>query len=46
MTSAQEAPAAASAAKVHEFTTDLVVHRRHAAADGVVALDLSAPAGR
>ena len=45
MTSAQEAPAVASAAKVHEFTTDLVVHRRHAAADGVVALDLVDPQG-
>jgi ferredoxin-NADP reductase len=45
MTSAEEAPAVASAAKVHEFTTDLVVHRRHAAADGVVALDLVDPQG-
>ena len=45
MTSAQEAPAVASAPKVHEFTTDLVVHRRHAAADGVVALDLVDPQG-
>jgi len=45
MTSAQEAPAVASAAKVHEFTTDLVVHRRHAAADSVVALDLVDPQG-
>jgi ferredoxin-NADP reductase len=45
MTSAQAAPAVASAAKVHEFTTDLVVHRRHAAADGVVALDLVHPHG-
>jgi len=43
MTSAQEAPVVASAATVHEFTTDLVVHRRHAAADGVVALDLVDP---
>jgi ferredoxin-NADP reductase len=34
-----------SAAKVREFTTDLVVHRRHAAADGVVALDLVDPQG-
>jgi ferredoxin-NADP reductase len=45
MTSALEAPAAASAAKVREFTTDLVVHRRHAAADGVAALDLVHPQG-
>jgi ferredoxin-NADP reductase len=45
MTFTQEAPAVASAAKVHEFTTDLVVHRRHAAADGVVALDLVDPDG-
>jgi ferredoxin-NADP reductase len=45
MTSAQEAPVVASAAKVHEFTTDLVVQRRHAAADGVVALDLAHPGG-
>ena len=29
-----------AAAKVHEFTTNLVVTRRHDAADGVVALDL------
>jgi ferredoxin-NADP reductase len=43
MTSTQEAPAVASAAKVHEFTTDLVVHRRHVAADSVVALDLVDP---
>lgn len=42
---AQEAPVVASAAKVREFTTDLVVHRRHAAADGVVALDLVDPQG-
>lgn len=45
MTSAQEAPAVVSAAKVHEFTTDLVVQRRRAAADGVVALDLAHPGG-
>jgi ferredoxin-NADP reductase len=45
MTSAQEAPAMASAAKVHEYTTDLVVHRRHKAADGVAALDLVDPQG-
>jgi ferredoxin-NADP reductase len=45
MTSTQEAPAVASAARVHEFTTDLTVHRRHAAADGVVALDLVDPQG-
>src|SRR6202048_2633666 len=45
MTSAQEAPAVASAAKVHEYTTDLVVHRRHEAADGVAALDLVDPQG-
>ena len=45
MTSAREAPIVASAAKVHEFTTDLVVQRRHAAADGVVALDLVHPGG-
>jgi len=45
MTSTQEAPIVASAAKVHEFTTDLVVQRRHAAADGVVALDLVHPGG-
>jgi ferredoxin-NADP reductase len=43
MTSTQEAAHVASAAKVHEFTTDLVVHRRHAAADDVVALDLVNP---
>jgi ferredoxin-NADP reductase len=34
-----------SAAKVYEFTTDLVVHRRHVAADCVVALDLVDPQG-
>jgi ferredoxin-NADP reductase len=45
MTSAHAASVAVSAAKVHEFTTDLVVHRRHAAADGVVALDLVHPHG-
>jgi ferredoxin-NADP reductase len=45
MTTAQEASPASSAAKVLEFTTDLVVHRRHVAADGVVALDLKHPQG-
>lgn len=46
MTSTEVAPAvASSAAKVREFTTDLVVHRRHTAADGVVALDLVDPQG-
>src|ERR1700752_5312766 len=45
MTSAQEAPVVASAAKVHELTIDLIVQRRHAAADGVVALDLVHPGG-
>jgi ferredoxin-NADP reductase len=30
---------------VHEFTAELVVNRRHAAADGVVALDLVHPGG-
>ena len=45
MTSTEEALVVASAAKVHEFMTDLVVHRRHAAADGVVALDLVDPQG-
>jgi ferredoxin-NADP reductase len=45
MISTQKAPSAATAAKVREFTTDLVVHRRHEAADGVVALDLVDPAG-
>jgi ferredoxin-NADP reductase len=44
MTSAQEAPVSTSA-KVHEFTTEVVVHRRHAAAEGVVALDLVDPHG-
>jgi ferredoxin-NADP reductase len=45
MTSAQEAPVVASAAKVHEFTTDLVVNRRQTAADGVLALELVDPHG-
>lgn len=45
MTSTYQVPVAATAAKVHEFTTDLVVRRRHAAADGVVALDLVDPQG-
>jgi len=45
MTSTEDAPVVASAAKVHEFTIDLVVHRRHAAADGVAALDLVDPHG-
>jgi ferredoxin-NADP reductase len=44
MASAQDA-AVSTSAKVHEFTTELVVHRRHTAADGVVALDLVDPAG-
>jgi ferredoxin-NADP reductase len=35
----------ASAAKVHEFTTDVVVNRRQAAAEGVVALELVDPQG-
>ena len=43
MTTAQATPAMVSGAKVHEFTTDLVVRRRHPAADGVVVLDLVAP---
>ena len=43
MTSTQEVPA--SAPKVHEFTSDLVVHRRHAAANGVVAVELADPQG-
>src|SRR6516165_8740169 len=34
-----------TSAQVREFTIDLVVHRRHAAADGVVALDLADPQG-
>ena len=45
MTSVQEVSTGASSARVHEFTTDLVVQRRHAAADGVVALDLVDPHG-
>jgi ferredoxin-NADP reductase len=45
MTAAQETPVVASAAKVHEFTTDLVVNRRQAAADGVLALELVDPQG-
>jgi ferredoxin-NADP reductase len=44
MTSAQQGAPATSAA-VHEFTAELVVHRRHAPADGVAALDLVDPAG-
>jgi ferredoxin-NADP reductase len=44
MTSPQEAVVSASA-KVHEFTTELVVHQRHTAAEGVVALDLVDPHG-
>jgi hypothetical protein len=43
MTTAQATPAMVSGAKVHEFTTDLVVRRRHPAADGVVVLDLVDP---
>src|SRR4051794_37522480 len=39
------APIAAPAAKVHEFTTDLVVRHRHTAADGVAAIDLVHPHG-
>jgi ferredoxin-NADP reductase len=45
MTTAQEAPVAVSTAKVREFTADLVVQRRHTAAEGVVALDLVDPRG-
>ena len=45
MTAVQEVSAAPSRAKVHEFTTDVLVQRRHAAADGVVALDLVDPQG-
>ena len=45
MTFAQEDGVVASAAKVHEFTTELIVHRRHAVADAVVALDLVDPQG-
>lgn len=41
MTSSQEAPVAVSAAKVHEFTTELVVRRRQEAADGVVVMDMA-----
>jgi ferredoxin-NADP reductase len=41
MTTAKEAPALASAARMHEFTTDLVVRRRQEAADGVVVLELA-----
>jgi ferredoxin-NADP reductase len=44
VTSAQEA-AVSTSAKVHEFTTEVAVHRRHAAAEGVVALDLVDPHG-
>jgi len=35
-----------SAANVREFTTDLVVHRRTAPADGVVVVDLADPDGQ
>lgn len=45
MTSTQEAPVVGSAAKVREFTSDLIVCRRRAAAEGVVALDLVDPHG-
>jgi len=45
MTTAQVPSPASSAAQVLEFTTDLVVHRRHVAADGVVALELQHPQG-
>jgi len=45
MTTVQEAPVAVPAAKVHEFTTHLVVDRRQVAADGVVALELAHPDG-
>jgi ferredoxin-NADP reductase len=45
MTAVQEVSAAPSSAKVHEFTTDVLVQRRHAAAEGVVALDLVDPQG-
>ncbi|HTQ17370.1 PDR/VanB family oxidoreductase [Mycobacterium sp.] len=45
MTSTQEAPALAPGAGVREFTADLVVNRRDAAADGVAVLDLADPHG-
>jgi ferredoxin-NADP reductase len=45
MSAVQEVSAAPSSAKVHEFTTDVLVQRRHAAAEGVVALDLVDPQG-
>jgi ferredoxin-NADP reductase len=45
MTSPQQAPVVGSAAKVREFTSDLIVYRRRAAAEGVVALDLVDPRG-
>jgi ferredoxin-NADP reductase len=45
MSTAQAVSATSSGAKVREFTKDLVVQRRHAAADGVAVLDLVDPRG-
>jgi ferredoxin-NADP reductase len=45
MSPVAEAPVMTAGAKVREFTADLVVQRRHVAADGVVALDFGDPHG-
>jgi ferredoxin-NADP reductase len=45
MTSTLEVVTAASTATIHEFTAELVVMRRHDAAEGISALDLVDPAG-
>ncbi len=45
MTTAQSVSTAVSGARIHEFTKDLVIRQRHAAADGVAALDLVDPEG-
>jgi ferredoxin-NADP reductase len=45
MTTAQSVSTAVSGAKILEFTKDLTVARRHAAANGVAALDLVDPQG-
>jgi hypothetical protein len=45
MSSLQAVTSPASSSRLHEFTADLVVSLRRAAADGVVVLDLADPQG-
>ncbi|MBJ8343877.1 PDR/VanB family oxidoreductase [Antrihabitans sp. YC2-6] len=45
MATGEPVSTAVSGAKIHEFSKDLRVQRRHCAADGVAAIDLVDPAG-